>query len=100
VNTTAGKHRYAVQLVGATVAIGLVAVLTARAAQLDDGTGLSVLAPFGLVAVVPLAALAWLRTDQHIKEQVQAPSGHAQESTEPTRRLGRTPTPNPDRRVA
>lgn len=99
-NTNASKHPYAVLLVGATVAIALVAVLTARAAQLGGGTRLSVLAPFGLVVVVPLAALAWLRTDQHVTEQFQAPSSHAQESTESTRRLGRKPTPNPDRRVA
>ena len=78
-NTNASKHLYEALLVGATVAIRLVAVLMARAAQLDDGTWLSVLAPFGLVAGRPLGrpALATHRPD--IKEPLQAPSSPAQD---------------------
>jgi hypothetical protein len=88
------KRRYEALLVAATVAITLVAALTAWAAQLG-GTWLPVLVPFGLVLAVPVAALSWLRTDQSIEEPLLAPSSPAQEP-----RLDRERTPHIVRRVA
>jgi hypothetical protein len=96
VTTNDSKRRYEALLVAATVAITLVAALTAWAAQLG-GTWLPVLVPFGLVLAVPVAALSWLRTDQSIEEPRLAPSSPAQE---PTPRLDRERTPHIVRRVA
>jgi hypothetical protein len=58
---------------------------------------LPMLVPFGLGLGVPLAALAWLRTDQNIEEPFQAPSSPAQE---PTPRLDHENTSHTARRVA
>ncbi|HET7516963.1 MAG TPA: ABC transporter permease [Actinomycetes bacterium] len=57
---------------GSAVAVGLLAALTARAAQLGGGAWLPVLAPFALVVTVPLAALAWLHHGENTDERVQA----------------------------
>jgi hypothetical protein len=81
VATNCSKHLYAALLVGAAVAITLVAALTAWAAQLGGASWLPVLVPFGLVLLVPLAALAWLRVDQNIEEPFQAASGLARDSS-------------------
>ena len=78
--TNGSKRLYEALLVAATVAITLVAALTAWAAQLG-GTWLPVLVPFGLVLAVPVAALSWQRTDQRIEEPLLAPSSPAQEPT-------------------
>ena len=79
--TNGSKHLDAALLVGAAVAITLVAALTAWAAQLGGGSWIPVLVPFGLVLLVPLAALAWLRVDQDIEEPFQVPSGLARDSS-------------------
>ena len=81
VTSNGSKHLYAALLVGASVAILLVAALTTWAAQLGGGSWLPVLVPFGLVLVVPLAALAWLRVDQGLQEPFEAPNGRAPEPT-------------------
>jgi putative ABC transport system permease protein len=60
-------------LAGAAVAVGLLAALTAWAAQLGGGAWLPVLVPFALVLTVPLAALAWLHRGEHTDERVPAP---------------------------
>jgi putative ABC transport system permease protein len=57
---------------GAAVAVGLLAALTARAAQLGGGAWLPVLAPFALALAVPLTALAWLHRGENTDERVQA----------------------------
>ena len=81
VTSNGSKHLYAALLVGASVAILLVAALTTWAAQLGGGSWLPVLVPFGLVLVVPLAALAWLHVDQDLEEPFEAPNGRAPEPT-------------------
>jgi hypothetical protein len=95
--TNGSKRLHTVLLVGATMAMALVAALTVWAVQLGGGSWLPLLAPFGLVLAVPLAALAWLGTDQNIEEPFQAPSDSAQD---PTARLDREPAPHTSRRVA
>jgi hypothetical protein len=53
VTTDGGTHLHAALLVGAAVAIALVAALVAWAARLGGGSWLPVLVPFGLVLVIP-----------------------------------------------
>jgi hypothetical protein len=81
VATNGSKHLYAALLVGAAVAITLVAALTAWAAQLGGGSWFPVLVPFGLVLLVPVAALVWLRVDQDIEEPFQVSNGLAWDSS-------------------
>ena len=95
--TNGSEQLYAALLVGTAVAITLVAALTAWAAQLGGGSGLPVLVPFGLMLLVPLAALAWLCVDQDIEEPFQLPSGRARE---PSPHLDRENTADTARRVA
>jgi putative ABC transport system permease protein len=57
---------------GAAVAVGLLAALTAWAAQLGGGAWLPVLVPFALVLTVPLAALTWLHRGETTAERIQA----------------------------
>jgi putative ABC transport system permease protein len=52
-------------LAGAAVAVGLLAALTAWAAQLGGGAWLPVLMPFALVLTVPVTALAWLHRGEN-----------------------------------
>jgi hypothetical protein len=95
VTTNDSERLYEALLVGATVAITLVAALTAWAAQLG-GTWLPVLVPFGLVLAVPVAVLSWLRTDQSIEEPLLAPSSPPKNPP----RLDCERTPHTVRRVA
>ena len=66
---------YTALLGGAAVAVGLLAALTAWAAQLGGGAWLPVLAPFALVLTVPLAALAWRHRGQNTAERFPASGG-------------------------
>jgi len=90
------KRLYAALLVGAGLAVALVAALTAWAAQLGGGAWLPALAPFALVLAVPLATLAWLHSAD-TGERFQAPSGP---DHEPASRLDRNPASHTTRRVA
>jgi hypothetical protein len=83
VTSNGSRHLYAALLIGASIAILLAAALTAWTARLGGGSWLLVLVPFGLVLVVPLGALAWLRVDQDLEEPFQAPNGRALEPTAP-----------------
>ncbi len=73
-----GRHVYAALLVGAAVAVALVAALAAWAAQLGGGAWPPVLIPFALAFLVPVAALAWLRTAEDADQLAQAPGGPGQ----------------------
>ena len=56
-----GKRLYTALLVGAALAVTLVAALTAWAAHLGGAAWLPVLVPFAVVLAVPMTALARLR---------------------------------------
>jgi hypothetical protein len=56
-----GTRLYTALLIGAALAVTLVAALTAWAAHLGDAAWLAVLVPFAVVLAAPIAALAWLR---------------------------------------
>jgi hypothetical protein len=73
------KHLYAALLVGAALAVSLVAALTAWAAQLGGGAWLPVLAPFAVVLLVPVAALARLRNAATDAEPPEAPAAAGQD---------------------
>jgi len=83
-------------LVGAGLAVALVAVLTAWTAQLGSGAWRRCSPPFALVLAVPLATLAWLHSAD-TGEGFQAPSGP---DPEPASRLEHNPAWHTTRRVA
>jgi hypothetical protein len=56
-----GTRLYTALLIGAALAVTLVAALTAWAAHLGEAAWLAVLVPFAVVLAAPMAALAWLR---------------------------------------
>src|SRR5262245_30426983 len=91
------KRLYAALLVGAALAVALVAALTAWAAQLGGGAWLPVLAPFAVVLLVPVAALARLRSADTDAEPPEAPARAGQD---PARLSQRDPAPRTTRKAA
>jgi hypothetical protein len=91
------KRLYAALLAGAALAVVLVAALTAWAAQLGGGAWLPVLAPFAVVLLVPVAALARLHNAGTDAEPPEAPAGTGQMSVPASER---DPAHRTTRRVA
>jgi putative ABC transport system permease protein len=82
---------YAALLVGAAVAVALVAALAAWATQLGGGAWPPVLIPFAVAFLVPLAALVWLLTAEDADEPSQAPGRPGQRPIPLLHRVGRSP---------
>lgn len=91
------KGLYAALLVGAALAVVLVAALTAWAARLGGGAWLAVLAPFAVVLLVPVAALAWLRTAD---TGAEPPEARAAAGQDPAALSERDPAPPTTRSAA
>jgi putative ABC transport system permease protein len=81
------RGAYMALLGGAAVAVGLLAALTAWAAQLGGGAWLPVLVPFALVLTVPLTALVWLHRGESTDDGVPASGDPDQRPGSGTHRL-------------
>jgi hypothetical protein len=95
-----GTRLYTALLIGAALAVTLVAALTAWAAHLGDAAWLAVLVPFAVVLAAPMAALAWLRRTDGTDEPARvADHRHGRMiTTSPAGRCGRPATSGPTAR--
>jgi fatty acid desaturase len=92
------KRLCAALLVAATLAVTLIAGLTAWAAWLGGGAWLRVLAPFALVLLAPVAMLLWLlNADTDADELPEEPAAAEQD---PVVQFHRDPGSRVDRKAS